>query len=427
MLFITRTLPRLKKSAKRAKMKRIMSAKSIEENGALIFSLSCHLAVYLVVFTAGADLSPRFTDEFAFLLALSAMLSLASFLVPTVVIFRIINLCKLLISLVLFQILLNGVVLVEILLLVPFAIESGLYDETKFAGANIVVCLVLAGFQIIMNQRSLTGPAGTAAHLIVLLLTVGGPTAMALLMINHREVLVQSSKLIESNNTTIKNLMDANKAFQVYAGNVGDKSAEKERNRITRELHDVVGYTLTNVIMMMNAGKLLQKRDPEQLDAIFDKIRIDAENALKDTRRTLYRLRDMQDSERKGLQVIFQIVKNFGNATGIDIDFNAGNLPWSLGPELDDILLRLVQESMTNSCHHGKADRIGITMWRTEKEIRVTVWDNGTGGSDEIKEGIGLSGMRERLALVGGHLRYKSDGAGFRLYSSIPFESGDGI
>ncbi len=87
---------------------------------------------------------------------------------------------------------------------------------------------------------------------------------------------------------------------------------------------------------------------------------------------------------------------------------------------------RIVQEGLTNAFRHGKATRVRINLWQTEGEILVSVLDNGRGiaPGTSVTDGIGLAGMRERLAEYGGEIRLGPVVDGFELAATIPYAVG---
>jgi len=232
--------------------------------------------------------------------------------------------------------------------------------------------------------------------------------------VRYRETVVEYSR-------RITNLSNANLAFQDHAEYVESESATRERNRITRELHDVTAYALTNIAMTMNAAKVLLKDNPAELPELFETIRGQAEEALQETRKTLYLLRSVEDKRLEGLHAYVHLARQFQIATGVTVQINYGNVPFSLGREVDTMIYRLIQQGLTNAFRHGKADNVRVNLWRSEKEIRVTISDNGR-GSEELQEGIGLIGMRERLSTVGGRIETRSRPDGFELNAAIPAE-----
>lgn len=220
-------------------------------------------------------------------------------------------------------------------------------------------------------------------------------------------------------NRAVGNLMHANLDFQDYAVKVGETSTIQERKRLSREIHDVVGYTLTNLRMMIeHAIDLAQRKDP-QLDALLAEARNEVLSGLQETRVVLRQFREIENSTIEGIPYLQKLVKTFSHATGIDVRCDYGNLPWVIPPELSPVLYRIVQESMVNAFRHGRATVVQIRFWLAHARLVVIVSDNGTGGAAQTP-GIGLTGMAERISPLGGVLTAEGGGAGFTVRVEIP-------
>ncbi len=382
------------------------------------------LAILIVVYAWDGTIIP-FRFEYIICLCVSFALELAGFCVRRVVTFRVVHAARFGVMTIAILLLRGESIVIPLLITVPFFAESVIYDANKIGiVANGMFLLILTGvFVDQIRSRGFASAVFVSGSYVVI---AGSAAVFAALLVIYRERLVDAVGRIENLNSTVVNLSDANKAFQLYADNIESKTAEKERQRITRELHDTVGYALTNVIVMMNAAKVLVREDPDALNDLFDRIRGQSENALNETRQILYRLRNIHDSELRGLRAIAQLVHSFEGATGIRIELNIGNLPWALGRRLDSALYRLVQEGLTNSFRHGKATKVSINMWRSEEEIRVSIRDNGGGAGQggHVVAGIGLSGMQERFASLGGTILPHNVSDGFELKATIPYRMG---
>ena len=108
-------------------------------------------------------------------------------------------------------------------------------------------------------------------------------------------------------------------------------------------------------------------------------------------------------------------------ATGVSIDFAFSEVDWAFGDETDAALYHVVQESLVNSFRHGKATRVRVFLNRDKGDIVMAIKDNGTGAA-RYDEGIGLAGMRERVAGLGGCLETNSGRGGFEVVVKIPAE-----
>lgn len=220
---------------------------------------------------------------------------------------------------------------------------------------------------------------------------------------------------------TIEALSQANVNFQEYASAVRRRSTDEERKRIAREIHDSVGYTLTNVHMMMQAAIEISSTDPERLIELLVSARDQAQVALFEVRRALRELRDLREEEPVGRRRLRELINAFQQATGTIVELNLGNTPPSFGSPLDDVLYRLVQESLTNSFRHGQATKVIVSLWVVHPTLRVTITDNGI-GAKQVVPGIGMQGMRERLTAVGGSLVAGNSPFGFRVAAELAID-----
>jgi signal transduction histidine kinase len=171
--------------------------------------------------------------------------------------------------------------------------------------------------------------------------------------------------------------------------------------------------------MTMSAAKALVRDEPDAAVELLDNTRRLSQDCLQETRGILYRLRSLKGGQDVGVRALGRLVSSFSRATGISAEFHHGNVPWTFGERVDAVIYRLVQEGLTNAFRHGKADRIRVMLWLAGGELRLSVWDNGR-GAQTIDQGIGLSGMRERLESLGGRLNPHNTVDGFELSVVIP-------
>ena len=235
--------------------------------------------------------------------------------------------------------------------------------------------------------------------------------------ISERE---KKDKKIERLDAAISQLTDANIGFQKYVKVIELDSIINERKRLSREIHDAVGYSLTNIIMLLEAAALLAGKDlGKQKESIFN-AKKQAVNGLEETRLALRHLREEKIESLYGIRAVDELIKAFRNATGIDIQVEYGNFPTFTNEVVDAMIFRMIQEGMTNAFRHGMATKITILFWHDKGLIRLFIHDNGSGTSDII-EGIGIAGMRERLVKIGGRLTLKNVIDGFELGAEIPW------
>jgi signal transduction histidine kinase len=217
---------------------------------------------------------------------------------------------------------------------------------------------------------------------------------------------------------TIAQLTTANIGFQEYAKYVEEQSREFERKRITKEIHDIIGYTLTTVIMLLREAKLYSSEQPRTKN-ILEEAEQQCQSGLAETRQSLRHLRTIETSAVPLVDAIRKLAHSFQHATGVQVKVDFGNAIGPVSESAQNTIIRLLQEGMTNALRHGKASAITISLWVHEGWLIIDMMDNGR-GTTEFNEGIGLAGMRENIAALGGLFHAGPITGGFKLTAHIP-------
>jgi len=233
----------------------------------------------------------------------------------------------------------------------------------------------------------------------------------------------EQDDLVRMQQASLDTLAELNLNLQGYARTVDEESSERERNRISREVHDISGYIFTNLIALMDAAGSMPRDDHAGLTDLLITARKTAQEGLRETRLALHRLRNEQLRESNVPRAVFKIVSIFRKVTGLEVMLSLGNLPNSLPHDLGLALYRTVQEALTNAVRHGKASQVRVIFWVEGDELRLTITDNGR-GAFEIVKGIGLAGMEERLGPLGGIVRVgPAPEGGFSLTVQVPLKT----
>jgi two-component system, NarL family, sensor histidine kinase DesK len=198
------------------------------------------------------------------------------------------------------------------------------------------------------------------------------------------------------------------------------RAVEKERLRFSRDLHDLLGHTLSVIVVKSEAARRLASRD---LDAALAQI-TDIESV---GRQALTEIREAVTGYREGsLTTELDRARSALTAAGIEpVVHRSGPPPV---PQTEALLGWVVREAVTNAVRHSGGTRCEITLDGTPERVRLTVTDNGAGGAGaEPVPGIGgtgLKGLTERLAAAGGSLRAgPSPRGGFTVTAELPVES----
>lgn len=192
---------------------------------------------------------------------------------------------------------------------------------------------------------------------------------------------------------------------------------DRERKRISREIHDTLGHALTGISAGIDAVKVLVDIDPNKAKIQLGLVSNVVREGIIDVRRSLNKLRPDALEGRTLEGALQKVIKEYQEISQIQIDFNYQWETADLSVAVEDIVFRVVQESITNSVRHGHASQVTIDLYEDEDYL-MHICDNGI-GAEIISFGYGLTQMRERLAIIGGQVIFKSD-EGFETIIKLP-------
>jgi len=196
------------------------------------------------------------------------------------------------------------------------------------------------------------------------------------------------------------------------------QAQDEERRKIGRELHDSVGQAL--VAIKMSIAKLKKGRAIEN-DSVLDEVLSALDSTIAEVR-TISHLLHPPDLDLMGLRAsLAWYVQGFKQRTGIETDLDAPDELPVLSPSANTVLLRVAQESLTNI--HKQASQASLRLAIGSNELQLEVADNGKGFADlgACRQGVGILGMQERVAELGGTLRIESGpDAGSSVLVTIP-------
>ena len=204
------------------------------------------------------------------------------------------------------------------------------------------------------------------------------------------------------------------------------QAQEEERRRIARELHDQVGQTVTGLSLGLRMlEETLAGVDPA-VDERLSWLRSLAAGIGQDIHRAAADLRPAALDDFGLAAALTALAADWGRRHGIALDLHTVGTVDRLPPEIETVIYRVAQEALTNVLKHAHARTVSVLLERREDGIRLIVEDDGDGFDLDAAPGdarphLGLSGMRERLLLVGGSLEVESaPGSGTALFMTVP-------
>ena len=196
---------------------------------------------------------------------------------------------------------------------------------------------------------------------------------------------------------------------------------ELERRRLARELHDETGQALTSILLGLKPVEEALAGQPAA--ASLAELRELVVSALQDVRRLAVELRPAVLDDFGLVPALERLTESFAEQSGIRVDFHSALGEARMPTELETALYRVVQEALTNIVKHADATSISVSVVRRVSGVAAVIEDDGAGFDPRAvrEDGIGIVGMRERLALLGGRLEIESrKGAGATVVAEVP-------
>lgn len=207
---------------------------------------------------------------------------------------------------------------------------------------------------------------------------------------------------------------------------------EAERKRIARELHDETAQALTSLLVGL---RLLERsRDMAEVRELTADLRTLTARTIDEVRQLAVELRPMTLDNLGLLAAIQSYARDWSRKCDTRIEVRASGLEPEdrLPPEQELVLYRIVQEALTNIARHAEARHASVTLERRDGVIVATIEDDGKGFDPEAtyhepgERPLGLFGMQERTALLGGHfILWSRPGAGTQIVVQVPLERHD--
>jgi signal transduction histidine kinase len=277
----------------------------------------------------------------------------------------------------------------------------------RIAAMVLAACLGFLAVIAAMGKVGWGGPNGGAGLLALVTVYVAALSA--------RRVQVQE----EQEERLLAELEESRKAGLHAA-------ALAERQRLAREVHDVLAHSLSGLVVQLEGTRLLAATAPgdDRLPAAIDRAHLLARSGLDEARQAIGMLRG---DELPGPGQLAELAGEFTADTGVPCQFTEAGTARGLAPAVRLALYRVTQEALTNVRRHARPDRVEVRLQYLPQAVTVTVQDFGpprtgrdTGPAGGPAAGYGLTGMRERAGLLGGSLHATATQDGFRVLLRVP-------
>jgi signal transduction histidine kinase len=226
----------------------------------------------------------------------------------------------------------------------------------------------------------------------------------------HREQ-QRSQSLLRQLEASNRELEAAHQQLQIYANEVEELAVARERTRMAREIHDTLGHYLAIIRIQLETISKLQEHDYTRARAEVEEAKRVAAQCIQEVRNAVAALRPTSIATLNSIEALTQLGAEF-RATSPEIELTL-DLETTLPPlsaELQLACYRAAQEALTNVRKHAHATKVLLRLRYEDETLELMVRDNGKGipGSRASQQtaGFGLIGLRERIELLGGQVRY---------------------
>lgn len=224
---------------------------------------------------------------------------------------------------------------------------------------------------------------------------------------------------------TFNTILDSGEVYRRRLRDIAARAlnaTEEERKRIARELHDGTAQTLAALRVRLRVARSAE--DAETQSALLERISADLGEATEEIRRIAQGLRPPALDMLGLAPAIESCARSVGDTTGLELETEITGVEDLLAPEAELALYRIVQEALSNVARHSSARTVRVRLGPVGRAVSVSIEDDGRGFAvrDEMSNrGLGLFGMQERAAYVGGTVEIESEpGRGTRIRATIP-------
>ena len=292
--------------------------------------------------------------------------------------------------------------------------------------ATPILYLALSGYSLARWRADLRGLLGLAAIASLFLLLY--------VFVDERDHNISDAVFILSllvppfvAGRLVRRLEDRGRLIEANHELVMEAAVRDERDRIARELHDVIAHSVSAMVVQTAAAQDLVRTDPGAAESVLADVAATGRRALAETGRLLHVIRDT-DGELglapvPGLAEVRELVERF-RADGLDVDLHIDDALPALPAGVDVSAYRIVQEALTNALRYSTDGSATLALSGSGTALRIHSANRCNGHADRQGSGLGLVGMKERVSVLGGSLTHGVARPGvFEVDATLPVTS----
>ena len=295
------------------------------------------------------------------------------------------------------------------ILIVPIVLVAWQYSLTITLAAVVLTALYDLPF-IYLSARS------TASQILPFTFQNAGSTASQILPFIGVPILRSIalgmvgtivSQLTKTQRTQRRRLMEANVILSEHAHTLEQLAVSRERNRLARDLHDTLAHTLSSQVLTLEALKLSVDPKDKELNHSLNQLIDNSRQGLDETRRALNDLRARRLEDLGLVSTLKNLLQEAASRGNCTTTYSISDTLPIFSAKQEQVIYRITQEALENIIRHANAKTIALKLEYEKPILTLEISDDGTGFNlekAEKKDRLGIKGMRERAADIGGTL-----------------------
>nr|WP_296068938.1 histidine kinase [uncultured Actinoplanes sp.] len=303
-----------------------------------------------------------------------------------------------------------------------YAVGAWARDRPRARWLRIVVIGAMFGWLavawlIAADKMPPGGPPGATGELPPLLSGIVNEVLINVLVFGFAYLFGETAWLAARREHELRVQADELRAARAAAE---ERAVFGERVRIARDLHDVVAHHVSVMGIQAAAARRALDRRPEAARTALTAVEQGARTAVDELHRMLAALRTADEPTMEGIEQVEDLTDRVRDA-GLTAEYAVFGTPVPLPASISQTAYRIVQEAVTNSLKHARASTVDVRIRYLARELEIDVADDGRGAGAATAGGVGLLGMRERVAVHGGTVEAGPRTAGgFRVRARLP-------
>ncbi|MGL4991514.1 MAG: sensor histidine kinase [Sarcina sp.] len=291
------------------------------------------------------------------------------------------------------------------------------YVKNKKKRKVLIIFCALASVKEILVYRNL--------DVLVMFLLFGGSLFILSYMSTLYKAKEESQNLYDRLRISEEKLQVANRELENYANSIEEIAILKERNRISREVHDGIGHVLSTTMIQLSAMERIGKMEENTLGEMAGNLREFVSEGFSDVKTAIRELKPLEYESYEGLIRISELCKKVEGLSDLDVRLTITGDRWNLKDIQEMNLYRIIQESLSNCIKHSKATKVLVIISFDDESLMLVIKDDGCGVKEIKESGVGIKSVKERTKELFGTVEYISNESdGFTIKIIIPKEGG---